>query len=251
MNNSKSAKNPEIVLITSKGGKAELERTGSSLSINPAVRLLIYPDEADSDLGKILEAQRLLFPGELLIRSPYSYHRYSLAGTANETFLREKHFITSLVAGLIGARLVSIQQIEIIEKGQARAITLEGRYHNIGGTIKVEDKEIDKILSDMHLIDEYDESPKRIDEAWKIITESGLVNDDNITTMVKAAELGLQRNRRQVLLTATHDAQQSFSIAASLAVPAAAKINVGYQTSMSNRREYRLLLNIDFRPPGK
>lgn len=242
----KMTKSPEIILVTSRGGKAELERTGSSLLINPTVSLLNFPDDSYSELGQMLDTQRLLIPGAMLIRSPYNRQKYSLADKANENFLREKHFLTSLIAGLIGARLVSIQQIEIVEGDKAHAVTLDGKYHNVGGTVKIEDKETNSVLSDMHLIDEYAANSRQITEAWKICAEHGLSNDDNITTLIKAAELGLLRKKRQVLLTVAHDARHAFSVAASLDVPTVVKIDIGYQQSIRNRREYRLLLNIEF-----
>lgn len=244
MTQSKESK--EILLIANRSTKAQLEQLGSPLLLDPAVGLLIVPDENDTPLARALDSQRLLIPGAMLIRSPYDRSKYSLADKADENFLREKHFITSLIAGLVGARTVSIQQVEVIEGEKVRTIELNGKYQGISGVLNAKDDDINQFVSSLHLIDEYEENKPRVEEARREAESCGLLSDQNIASLVKAAEFGLVRRRRQVLLTVANDARHAFSVAAGLNIPANLNIGVNYQSFLRRKREYRLLINIDF-----
>ncbi|NJN24020.1 MAG: hypothetical protein HC810_06000 [Acaryochloridaceae cyanobacterium RL_2_7] len=109
------SKKRKAILVVSPHELDRLEYTpeGSELLLSEQIHLLVPSYVTTSDLEEKLDGSGLLEPGTLLIQSPYDTSDYVMLDKASSTFALTKYLHFTTLCGLLGAREVTVEQIEV------------------------------------------------------------------------------------------------------------------------------------------
>lgn len=121
----------------------DLEPEAKGFLFDPQSHILQYPltvDEPDSQaLQNIIDAD-LLRPGAVLLQSPYDRNAYVDLSQATDQFAIEKLRHFSRLCQYLGARDVTVEQVEVSKDSSSQVYELHGKAPVAKLDVKVENK---------------------------------------------------------------------------------------------------------------
>ena len=224
------------------------EEGGSDLLLKEGVYILSSSLKESNPVVQDLINSGLVQPGAVLIQSPFNKNRYENSQQAMERFALDKHLFFSALCGLLGAREVTVEQIERKNTKDKKTISLQPDLSMKGsGDIKIEDEELASFCGKLSLHDKFQGGSSDVPAAEEHLRENGLLGDADMRSLID-----LRRNPNNLLtsrkrkLNMTSEVKRNFNVLANLNVPAYISLEAGYDRHVSEQTEFILTVKVDF-----
>lgn len=188
--------------------------------------------------------------GRMYLQSPFQKNFYAEATEANNIFAVERQQVFLRFCQALGLRSLEVLQVN--------RSTVESTQSIGGGVAKgVEIKakttsgQEDQFVRTLRTKDIFSGGPPDITLAERILEEVNLTADLEFSSLINLMRGINPLREREYELTVTRSGQQQLSLAASLKVPAYAKLSVDYGTKLRVREECQVRLRLVFGSPGK
>jgi|APMI01.1.fsa_nt_gi hypothetical protein len=243
----------KVVLVLSEYdiSRSEYEPNAARGLNAEGTHVLSYPlDEAGSfsaPLQAIIDAG-LASSGRLLIQNPYKRDRYSDALEAQEKFAIEKHIIFMRLCQMLGAKTVSVKQIDIASEFGKTSFGIEGgKPKVVGGGISAEKSNAEKLCSQMSLDSSFSGEDADIEEAERLLQRTGLYLDpimEGLLDMRRYRANNLKSQDYEINLS--QESSLNLKIAGKLNIPSYINFSAEYKNALSNKREFTLIYAVNF-----
>lgn len=204
------------------------------------------PGEASGALRNIIDAG-LARPGSILVQSPYDPETYEDASIAPQRFAVAKHMYFSKFCMYLGAREVSVEQIDLQTRMGKSTLDVKGERLGIGAQVKAENEELQKFRAHMHLRDEFVGSIPDLVAAENLLRQTQLWSDPNLRTLLEMRRSDAnQLMTRTLVLSLSSEAKSNISVVGRLKVPSFVKLSAEYDKVMREQHEYTLTVQVRF-----
>ncbi len=173
----------------------------------------------NSPLVEKLRDSNLLDSGSVLIQNPYDPSDYADIVDASYTFAQAKCIHFANLCGLLAARKVSVEQIEM--KTTDGKSNFSGNINSPygGGGADVESSVWERMKTAIALDDEYDEGSANIDEAEKYLRKNQCLSDPIMKGLLELRKSGIPIKKRNFALSVSKDSQKNLNVAFCLNLP--------------------------------
>lgn len=229
----------------------ELERleytpTGNELLLNEQVYLLVPSDEATSSLEERLDSSGLLEQGTLLIQSPYDTSDYASLDKSSSTFALAKYLHFTTLCGLLGAREVTIEQIEVkTTKGkQVFKGSLGSAY--VGGNAQGESKIIEEIRNNIKINSKFGGGEPNLEEAEAHLRKYQLLNDISMKSLIDQRRGNNPIKSRELTVSLSEESKKNLRVLSDIKVPVYADIQAQIEQVKKEAYEFTLTVRVEF-----
>jgi len=218
---------------------------------SPDITVLEYPFDKNSpilenELYKSLERANLIELGAILSQSPYSLDVYADATKFEDLILsnaKEKLYAFSVFCGKLGATKIHCKHFESERNTTNKEIG--GKVGNAvaEADIKMYEDLESKLKQEFELDDFYPNPNTNIEAAKEYLDKKHIFNDQELTYLLEAREIGI--GRRKVSFSLTSESKQSLKILGSIKYgPFNADGN--YKIQCSKLRDIKVHLEVEF-----
>ena len=190
---------------------------------------------------------RLARSGALLVQSPYDLDAYEEVTQAPQQFALAKHMYFSSLCMLLGAKEVSVEQIDLRTNTGKSTLNVKADGNKVAAELDVDRQNLEKLRAHMSLKDEFSGGPANLVSAERLLRQTGLWSDPNLRTLFEMRRGGTnQLKSRQVVLSLSSEAKSNLHVAGRLKVPSFIKLSADYKTAIHEQRDYSLTVLVRF-----
>lgn len=189
-------------------------------------------------------------PGALLIQSPYESDTYEDASVAAQRFALAKHMFFSRFCMHLGAKEVSVEQIDLRTSMGKTSLDLKAGRSGVSAEIAVEGEELERFRAQMQLHDVFEGGGPDLEAAEALLRRTGLLSDPSMRSLLDMRrDSANQLLTRRLTLSLSSEAKSRLSVAARLKVPAYVKLSADYERVTREQYDYTLVVNVRFAVP--
>lgn len=199
-------------------------------------------------LRNIIDAG-LARPGTILVQSPFDPDVYEEAFLAPQRFALAKHMHFSTLCMHLGAKEVSVEQIDLRTRTGKTSIDVKGDRPGAGvqASAKAEAEELERFRAQMSLLDEFTGGPPDVDAAERLLRRTGLLADPNMRTLLEMRRDGANQLRtRKLVLSLSSEARSNLNVVGRLKVPAFVRLSAEYDRVVKEQQDYTLTIVVRF-----
>lgn len=204
--------------------------------------------EMSSALRNIIDAG-LARPGTILVQSPFDPDVYEEACIAPQRFALAKHMHFSMLCMYLGAKEVSVEQIDLRTRSGKTSIDVKGDRPGAGAqaSVKAEAEELERFCAQMNLLDEFIGGPPDADAAERLLRRTGLWADPNMRTLLEMRRDGANQLRtRKLVLSLSSEARSNLNVVGRMKVPAFVRLSAEYDRVVKEQQDYTLTVVVRF-----
>ena len=221
---------------------------GSELLLNEQVYLLVPSDEASSSLEKKLEKSGLLEEGSLLIQNPYDSSDYVVLEKSASTFALAKYFHFTTLCGFLGAREVTVEQIEV--KTSTGKQVYKGSLNSSGvtGNIEAQSKTFEQIRNQLRIEmrSTFPGGNPNIEEAEAHLNKYQLLSDHSMTSLIAQRSGSNPLQSRELTLSLSEEFKKNFKAIADINVPVYLDLQAQIDQLKKEVYEFNLTVKVEF-----
>lgn len=226
--------------------RLEYTPTGNKLLLNEQVYLLVPSDDATSSLEQRLDSCGLLEEGTLLIQSPYDKSDYALLDKASSTFALAKYLHFTTLCGLLGAREVTVEQIEVkTTKGKQVFKGSLGSVY-VGGNVDGESNTVEEIRNNIKIKSNFDGGEPNLDEAEEHLRKYQLINDISMKSLIDQRKGNNPIKARELTLSLSEESKKNLMVVSDIKVPVYADIQAQIEQVKKEAYEFTLTVRVEF-----
>ena len=221
---------------------------GADLLLNEEAYILPSSLQESNPVVQDLVDSGLVRLGAVLIQSPFDKNIYENSTQAVERFALEKHMHFSTLCMYLGAREVTVEQIEHKNIEGEKTYSIGGGVPMRGsGDVKIKNKEVASLHRQLTLKDTFAGGSPDVQAARKLLKQTGLSGDANMCALID-----LRQNpnnllkRREIRLNVTSEVKRNLNVLANLNVPAYLSLESGYDRHVLEQTEFTLTVKVDF-----
>lgn len=235
-----------LVLSSHELTHLEYNSDGNELLLSEQIYLLVPSDKVASSLEKKLENSVLLEPGTLLIQNPYDSSDYVVLDKAPSTFALAKYLHFTTLCGLLGAREVTVEQIEV--KTSRGKQLFKGSLNSPYGVGKVEgqSKTFEEIRNTIKLKSKFDGGKPNVEEANAHLDKYQLDNDISMKSLIEQRKGSNPIKSRELTLSLSEEFKKNFRAIADIKVPVYAELQAQIDQIRKEVYEFMLTVKVDF-----
>jgi len=232
----------------------DLEPEAKGFLFDPQSHVLQYPltvDEPDSQaLQNIIDAD-LLRPGAVLLQSPYDRNAYVDLSQATDQFAIEKLRHFSRLCQYLGARDVTVEQVEVSKDSSSEVYELHGKAPVAKLDVKVENKVGNSLARKFSINASFRGGKPNTEAAEKYLRGKQLWGDVVMRSLVEqCADEDNQILEQKVVISLSSESKRSLGVVAKLNLPAKGLgLTTSYLASAHSIEEYLLTLAVKFDGP--
>lgn len=186
-------------------------------------------------------------PGGVLVQSPYDPDQYEEASLASQRFAVAKHLYFSTFCMYLGAKSVSVEQVDLQTKTGKTTLDIKGERPEGSAQVTVESQELEKFRTQMHLLDEFTGSSADLAEAEGLLRRTGLWSDPSMRTLLEMRRGGAnQLTTRRLVLSLSSEAKSNLNVVGRLRIPSFVKLSVEYDRVVREQHDYTLTVLVRF-----
>ena len=212
--------------------------------------VLQFPLRPQGDIPVVLQNildSDLVRPGNMLVQSPYDVDTYEEAAIAPQRFAIAKHMYFSILCKHLGAKEVTVEQIELRTVLGKSTFSVKGERHSISGQVSIEAEELEKFGTQMHLRDAFKGGPADIGEAERLLRRTKLLADQNMRALIDMRRDGEnQLKKRTLVLSLSSEAKSNLNVVGRINVPSFVKLSADYANTVKEQRDYQLTVTVRF-----
>lgn len=232
----------------------DLEPEAKGFLFDPQSHVLQYPltvDEPDSQaLQNIIDAD-LLRPGAVLLQSPYDRNAYVDLSQATDQFAIEKLRHFSRLCQYLGARDVTVEQVEVSKDSSSEVYEMHGKAPVAKLDVKVENKVGNSLARKFSINASFRGGKPNTEAAEKYLRGKQLWGDVVMRSLVEqCADEDNQILEQKVVISLSSESKRSLGVVAKLNLPAKGLgLTTSYLASAHSIEEYLLTLTVKFDGP--
>ena len=225
-----------------------LEEGGAELLLNQETYILPYPPQQSSTVVQNLIDRGLARPGAVLIQSPFNKDNYEESMQAVERFALDKHMLFSELCMHLGAREVTVEQIDLKNTMGKTTVSVESSLFMRGsGNVKIENEELDSLQSKLTLHDTFPGGSPDAPQARDLLKRTGLLDDVNMRSLLDMRQNSSNPLTTRLLrLNMTSEAQRNLNVLVNLNVPPFLSLEADYDRHVREQTEFTLAIKVDF-----
>lgn len=234
-------------ILTQESNKDNQEgRAARNLFHNDQVCLIDTSIVKSSPIINKLKGSGLFNPGTILIQSPYDPSIYASASEAPYSFAKAKCVLFSTFCGLLGARKVSVNHVEIRtskskEKGSFSAESLYGKG---SGELKREVEE--KMRKEISIVRDYGKNDPKLDKAKQYMSRYQWLSDEHINSLLELRDAGVPIEKETYTLSVTSESRTNLDIALCLNIPTQVDMKVDIQRIKEETFDFSATFEVEF-----
>ena len=229
-----------------------LDKDGASLLLNKEVHVLSAFSQESNPIVQELINSGLARPGAVLIQSPFEKDTYENSTQAMERFALDKHLHFSTLCGYLGARKVTVEQIELKTKDKKETLSIEIEGVSSGPSVRtdVKNEELASLYNRLDLQDTFVGGSPDLPEAESFLRETGLLGDANMRSLLKSQGPINRLTSRRLRLNITNETQRNFDVLvnfnASTFLSLFSSLEADYNRHVKEKTEFTLTVRVDF-----
>ena len=212
--------------------------------------VLQFPVRLAGDMSMALRnivESNLARPGTMLVQSPFDPDVYEEASLAPQRFALAKHMYFSTLCMCLGAKEVSVEQIDLRTRTGKTSVDVKGERLGTTAQISVEAEELERLRAQMSLRDEFVGGPPDVAAAEQLLRRTGLLADPNMRTLLEMRRDGAnQLLTRKLTLSLSSEAKSNFNVVGRLKVPEFVKLTAEYDRILQEQHDYTLTVFVRF-----
>jgi hypothetical protein len=230
--------------------KCRYEEGTADVLLDEEVYILPFPlstqPKVPAALQNIIDAG-LARPGGILVQSPYEPDRYENAESAAQRFALAKHMYFSILCRHLGAKEVSVEQINLRTRTGTTTFDLKTEALDGSTQATVENEELETFRMQMHLRDEFTGGPPDLAKAEEMLRLRGLWADPNMQALLEMRrDNENQLLSRKLVLSLSSEAKNSLKIVGRLKVPGFVNLSVDFGRIVKEQYDYTLTVFVRF-----
>ena len=223
------------------------EDRGPELLLNEEVYILPSSSKQSNSVVQGLFDSGLARSGSVLIQSPFDKDLYEDSKQAVERFALDKHLLFSELCGLLGARKVTVQQIEHKNAEGKTTVSVESNVLGWGVGGEMENEELTSFSNQLNLTDEFKGGSPNVPAAKELLKRTGLLGDANMRSLLEMCQNpNNQLRSRNLRLNMTSEVQRNLNVLARLDIPTFLSLEAGYNRHEHEQTEFTLTINVEF-----
>jgi len=231
--------------------RLEYEEGGNKILLNDELYILSLTDDLQGDLVNKLDKSGLLEPGNFLIQSPYDPSEYEVLDKASFNFVLAKYHLFTTLCGYLGAREVSIEQIEIKNsKGETK---FQGSIETLPATGNLEGSQItyEDIRNNILLHSTFPGSSPDVEAAEAHLAQHRLLSDMSMKSLISQRKGNNPIKSRTLTLNLSQESVSTLRVAAGIKIPPInipTCVNLNAQLTRAKEESYNftLTMKVDF-----
>jgi hypothetical protein len=241
-------KKRKAILVISPHELTRLEFTpgGNDLLLSEQVYLLDSSGEVTSSLEKKLDGSGLLETGTLLIQNPYDTSDYVVLDKASSTFALTKYLHFTTLCGLLGAREVVVEQIEIktltgkqVFKGSLNNPFADGKIEGVNTTFE-------EIRNNIKLQSKFGGGEPNIEEADAHLRQYQLSNDISMKSLIDQRKGNNPIKSRELTLSLSEESKKNLKAITDIKFPVYANLQAQIEQVKKEVYEFNLTVKVEF-----
>ncbi len=186
-------------------------------------------------------------PGTVLVQSPFDPDSYEEASLAPQRFALAKHMYFSILCMHLGAKSVSVEQIDLRTHSGKTSVDMKGERLGAGVQVTVEAEELERFRAQMNLHDEFAGGSPDIAAADQLLRRTGLLADPNMRTLLEMRRGGAnQLLSRKLVLNLSSEAKSNLNVVGRLKIPSFVKLSAEYDQVIKEQHDYTLTVFVKF-----
>lgn len=203
-------------------------------------------DNVAGALQNIIDA-RLARPGAMLVQSPFELDSYEDVVLATQRFALEKHLWFSNLCMYLGAKKVSVEQIDLRTRSGKSTLEIGAELVRGSGQATFEPGELEKFRARLNLRDEFAGGPPDLVAAEKLLRSKGLWSDATMRGFVELFRDGSNRLKsRRLTLSLSSEIKKNLNIVGRLKIPSFIELSAAYGCVVEEQCEYTITVSVGF-----
>lgn len=241
-------KKRKAILVISSHELTRLEYTpgGNELLLSEQIHLLVPSDEASSSLEKKLENSGLLEEKSLLIQNPYDSSDYVVLEKSASTFALAKYLHFTTLCGFLGAREVTVEQIEV--KTSTGKQLYKGSLNSsaVTGNLEAQSKTLEQIRNQLKIRSTFPGGNPNIEEAEAHLNKYQLLSDHSMTSLIAQRSGSNPLQSRELTLSLSEEFKKNFKAVADINVPVYLDLQAQIEQLKKEVYEFTLTVKVEF-----
>lgn len=185
-------------------------------------------------------------PGILLVQSPYLDSVYADVVEAEERFAVAKHMSFCTFVGLLGAKKVTVKQVEISTKDSSLKIDTTANDGLATGKAGALYEEWQKIKNDVTLVREFKGSLPDLARAEQFLRERNLTGESKMRALIDSAKFSQNPMKSaELTMNLSNDSSSNLKLAASLDAQMGS-VSLDLNRKTKNSFQYTLTVQVEF-----
>ncbi|EHK63377.1 hypothetical protein [Achromobacter arsenitoxydans] len=186
-------------------------------------------------------------PGSVLVQSPFDADTYEEASLAPQRFALAKHMYFSTLCMYLGAKEVSVEQIDLRTRTGKSSASVKGDGLGASADGHVQAEELERFRAQLNLRDEFAGAAPDIPAAEGLLRRTGLLADLNMRTLLEMRRGSMNHLlTRKLTLSLSNEAKNNLNVVARLKVPKFVTLSVEYDRVLKEQHDYTLTVVVKF-----
>jgi hypothetical protein len=194
-----------------------------------------------------INRQGLLVAGNVLVQNPYWPNRYAEISKAPDAFAVDKSMLFAQLCQLLGAREVSVRQVE--DQKTKRSVTVAGGAGGdvLGVSTGVSDSAVEAFARKLHFSDSFVGGPPDLTGASHLVNEHGLGGDSMMTSLIEMRSIHTNDHRSRTLsVDLSTEMERNLKIAAGVAIPTFFSVQADVSRIVQSAAHYQVVYQVSF-----
>ena len=181
----------------------------------------------------------------MYLQDPFRRNIYVEASTANDLFAIQRQRVFVKLCQLLGARSLEVKTVHVTKQEASREVDVGGG-RGVEAKVQYAASTDDQLVQTLRTVNVFHGGVPDLRMALQLLEDSHLEDDHEFRSLVDLMDGPNPLREREYELTVTRSGQQQLSLAASLKVPAYARLSIDYASKLRTRTEYKVRLRIAF-----
>ena len=194
-----------------------------------------------------LELRGLLEPGNILVQNPYAPDEYCLQSDALNQFSLRKHFHLSALCKLLGAKSVSVIQVEVESENSSVAANIDAGGVSVSGKASVERSVAEKLSKEMQLNDKFSGGEPDVQAARDYLSRNRLLADPNLESLVDMfSDNGNKIHERVLVFSASSEANKNLSVCGKIEMAKIRSLRSSFVSDSVKKMDIKVTMKVIF-----
>lgn len=236
-----------VLVVVDEHDRERLEyEGGGNVLLDNESWVINAEDPPESEIVDGLDAMNLLVPGQVLVQNPYLPDRYVPLVNATADIAATKHHLFTAFCHLLGARRVSVVQVEVVTEDGTTTFKAKGGRLGFGGDGSAKYDEVRRLGQQMQITAESSGGEPDLDAADAFLRRHRLAGDQHLASLLEMRRHpGNALKKHVVTLSLTDQAKTNLKVAAKLKAPTFS-FSADIERATSRSFEFNLTLEVEF-----
>lgn len=241
------------ILVLSEHDRAKVLYTpgDATMLADDEIHVLAFPlrpGGSDHPALQRIASGPLARPGTFLVQSPFDADLYEELEAAPQEFALAKHFYFTLLCQLLGARTVTVEQVQCETSTTKRTMEVGGKRGGVGSAdAKVESDQLAKLAARLELEHEFEGGPPDVDAAETLLRRTGLAADPTMRGLLEMRSYARNALREQrYVIDLASETRRSLSVAAKVKLTAVGELSAKVKSICEEKQPFRLTVKVRF-----